>query len=84
MFFLGDSVDRSAVWDVNSSAFAKHTPGLESMIAEHWRAAIKLPNLDMVSYHGSASTFVQHISDLIAKGRILNLIIFQGQRQYHL
>lgn len=49
MLLLGDSVDRSAVWDVNGSANAAQSPGLQSVINEHWRAAIKLPNLDMVS-----------------------------------
>ena len=48
MLFLGDSVDRSAVWDVNSSAWGAQNTGLQSLLNEHWRAAIKMPNLEMV------------------------------------
>lgn len=48
MLFLGDSVDRSTVWDVNSTAWARQAPGVTSVLNEHWRAAIRMPNLDMV------------------------------------
>ncbi len=48
MLLLGDSVDRSTVWDVNSTAWAMNYVDVESVLNEHWRSAIKLPMLEMV------------------------------------
>jgi hypothetical protein len=50
MLFVGDSVDRSTLWDVNSTA---QESGLQvhTLVEEHWRTAFTMPNLEMVSHH---------------------------------
>lgn len=53
MLFVGDSVDRSTIWDVNMTAQGGGVE-VDMLIDEHWRTALSMPNLEMVSlsaYH---------------------------------
>lgn len=48
ILLLGDSVDRSTVWDINDTVWAAQSPGHRSLLNEHWRVALTLPRLEVV------------------------------------